>query len=164
MFQAGGTTYAVIVRFIGCIKYTLLLCIQDLRLLYTLLVQTFKSSLGLWFFDKIDVTCSKRSFLSVRTTSGKHQRLTSLLMLLVLLKLQFLNHVTQSKKYLNVTLTQPHTHTHKILHLSDNFITPFLGQPYNPFYIILADKFDNFISELIDIKQCTPFSQSASLK
>ena len=60
MFQAGGTTYAVnncfssfIYCFIGWIKYTLLLCIQDLRLLYTPLVQTFKSSLGLWFFEKL---------------------------------------------------------------------------------------------------------------
>ena len=39
--------------FIGWIKYILLLCIQDLRLLYTPLVQTFKSSLGLWFFEKL---------------------------------------------------------------------------------------------------------------
>ena len=61
MFWArGSTTYAVnncfssfIYCFIGWIKYTLLLCIQDLRLLYTPLVQTFKSSLGLWFFEKL---------------------------------------------------------------------------------------------------------------
>ena len=38
--------------FIGWIKYNLLLCIQDLRLLYTPLVQTFMSSLGLWFCEK----------------------------------------------------------------------------------------------------------------
>ena len=60
MFQAGGTTYAVnncfssfMYCFIGWIKYTLLLCIQDQRLLYTPLVQTFESSLGLWFFEKL---------------------------------------------------------------------------------------------------------------
>ena len=61
MFWArGSTTYAAnncfssfIYCFIGWIKYTLLLCIQDLRLLYTPLVQTFKSSLGLWFFEKL---------------------------------------------------------------------------------------------------------------
>ena len=55
-----STTYAVnncfssfIYCFVGWIKYNLLLCIQDLRLLYTPLVQTFKSSLGLWFFEKL---------------------------------------------------------------------------------------------------------------
>ena len=60
IFQAGGTTYAknncfssFIYCFIGWNKYTLLLCIQDLRLLYTPLVQTFKSSLGLWVFEKL---------------------------------------------------------------------------------------------------------------
>ena len=57
---AGSTTYAVnncfssfTHCFIGWIKYILLLCIQDLRLLYTPLVQTFKSSLGLWCFEKL---------------------------------------------------------------------------------------------------------------
>ena len=60
----------------------------------------------------------------LRPNFGKHLRLTSLLMLLVLLKQQFLNHVTQLKKYRNVTLTYPHTH--KILYLRNNFITPFL--------------------------------------
>jgi len=57
MFWArGSTTYAVnncfssfIYCLIGWIKYNLLLCIEDLRLLYTALVQTFKSSLGLGF-------------------------------------------------------------------------------------------------------------------
>ena len=60
MFWAGSTTYAVnncfssfTYCFIGWIKYNLLLCIQDLRLLYTPLLQTFKSSLGLWFFEKL---------------------------------------------------------------------------------------------------------------
>ena len=66
MFWAGSTTYAVnncfssfIYCFIGWVKYTLLLCIQDLRLLYTPLVQTFMQVIPRPL--KIDVTCFKRS-------------------------------------------------------------------------------------------------------
>ena len=54
MFYAVNNCFSSFIYcFIGWIKYILLLCIQDLRLLYTPLVQTFKSSLGLWFFEKL---------------------------------------------------------------------------------------------------------------
>ena len=54
MFYAVNNCFSSFIYcFIGWIKYNLLLCIQDLRLLYTPLVQTFKSSLGLWFFEKL---------------------------------------------------------------------------------------------------------------